>query len=213
MRAKRGRSKARPGGIEEGSGRTGARRARGVRVRRHVGGAVLSEDRASSGHFLSAAHQGGCRSDDPRPEVAHRAGDRRQRSRGHVLGAPGHRGVHDATGRQYPEGARRSPCPNRRHGDDRGALGDAPLSATCPHRRLDGPRGLRDGHARGEGVERRERLRALEQSCLRRGQPGEHRRFDPPARPGGGRRRRSCRPDRHARRLSGDRLLGEPEHD
>ena len=184
LRAKRGRSKARPGGIEEGSGRTGASRARSVRVRRHVGGAVLSEDRAPSGRFLSAAHQGDCSSDDPRAEVAR---TRRGSSAAESGSRPRARPVIEVfTTRpdvRSPEGARRSPCRDRRHGDDRGALGDAPLSPTCPHRRLDGPRGLRDGHARGAGVERHERLRALEQSCLRRGQPGEHRRFDPPARP------------------------------
>ena len=146
-----------------------------VCVRRDVGGAVLYEDRAPSGRDLSAAHKGDCRSVDPRAGVAQHAGNRRQRRRGHVHGRPVIEVFTTRPGVRCPEDARRRPCRDRRHGDDRGALGDAPLPATCPHRRLDRPCGRRDGNAGGEGHERSERLCALEQPRLRRGQRGKHR--------------------------------------
>ena len=97
---------------------------------------------------------------------------------------------------------RRRPRPDGRDGDDRRALCDAPLSATGPDRRLDRSRRFRDGHARSEGHERRERLRAFEQPCLRRGQHGDHRGPDPPTRADRGRRHRSGRPHRDARRTT-----------
>ncbi len=112
---------------------------------------------------------------------------------------PGSRSSRSSTttsGRPRSEDARRCPCAARRHGDDRGALGDAPLPAARSDRRLDRPCRLRDGHARSAGDERDERLRALEQPRLRRCQHREHRGSDPPARPDRGRRHRSGRPHR-----------------
>ena len=73
MRRKRGR-----GGIEEGSGRTGASRARRVCFRRDVGGSVLSEDRAPSGRDVSGPRKGDRRSAEPRTGVA----QQRRRSSG-----------------------------------------------------------------------------------------------------------------------------------
>ena len=47
-------------------------------------------------------------------------------------GQPGHRSLHHTTGGQPPGDARRRPCPDRRYGDGRGALGDAPLPRPVP---------------------------------------------------------------------------------
>ena len=66
---KRGR-----GGIEKGSGRTGASRTARVCVRRDVGGSVLYEDRAPSGRDLSGARQRRLQLRRPARRVAQRAG-------------------------------------------------------------------------------------------------------------------------------------------
>ena len=169
---------------------------------------------APSGRDLSAAHQGDCRSGRAaRRSGATRPGSSAAASGSHPRVKPGHRGVHDATGGQMSRRRSLASLSDRRHGDDRGALGDAPLPATCPDRRLDRPRGLRDGHARGEGDRT---ARTSTRSRTTTSSPGSTRRASgirssSPAHRG--RRHRPCDRDRHARRLPGDRLLGEPEHD
>ena len=173
------------GGIEKGSGRTGASRAARVCVRRDVGGSVLSEDRAPSGRDVSRSSQ----RRSPLSRAAHRRGatrpaNRRERRRCHVVrAARSSRCSRRDQASVIPTTLDGVRVRHRRHGDDRGALGDAPLSATCPHRRLDRPCGRRDGNAGGEGHERSERLCALEQPRLRRGQRGKHRGSHPPAWP------------------------------
>ena len=79
------------------------------------------------------------------------ARNRRHGCRRRSFGAARHRGVHHTIGCPHPGDARRRSCPDDRHRDDRGALGDDPLRPTCPDRRLHGTGGFRNGHPRERG--------------------------------------------------------------